>query len=399
MDSSRLACTCMTGRLSFFLNPVPRFRGRRREGERPGRPPGGLLKIPIILLLFSISLFSCRSISPVSVDASGSLVREKTPTRIKLEDFSPDWRPFAPNETPGLYYTSARFSGKNLEIWAIKAELSNPSLKIVISKGAGNKVSSAFVSSFVRDEGLLAGINTVPFDPVSAKEGEERSCIGIVVSDGVLVSAPVNQYDALIFYKSEVFDDVARPNLRFNPRFSKAAIVPQKEILSFDNIENAVGGFRIILDEGEINRRLLSGAGAGTDLSTAAAVGTGTGTIAAAGTSTSAAVSSGIGGRDPRHPRSAAGLSMDGNTLYLLVIDGRRPGSAGATEAETGFILKRLGAWTGLNFDGGGSSALALRFPDGLVRTVNTPIHGGIPGRERAVAACLGIGILFDIFE
>jgi len=127
-----------------------------------------------------------------------------------------------------------------------------------------------------------------------------------------------------------------------------------------DSVENAVGGFRIILREGGLPERLLSGNNASQS-------------------------------EAPRHPRSAAGLSADGSILYLLVIDGRRPGSAGATEAETGFVLKNLGAAWGLNFDGGGSTALALRFPDGRVRTANTPVHGGIPGRERAVAACLGI--------
>jgi exopolysaccharide biosynthesis protein len=76
------------------------------------------------------------------------------------------------------------------------------------------------------------------------------------------------------------------------------------------------------------------------------------------------------------------------------VIDGRRSGSAGATEAELGVILRRLGAVEGINFDGGGSTALALRYPDGRVRAVNTPVHGGIPGQERGVAACLGIRVL-----
>ncbi|MDR2952100.1 MAG: phosphodiester glycosidase family protein, partial [Treponema sp.] len=73
------------------------------------------------------------------------------------------------------------------------------------------------------------------------------------------------------------------------------------------------------------------------------------------------------------------------------VIDGRRAGSAGATEEETAFLLRVLGSWDGINLDGGGSSALALHSADGSVRVANTPIHSGIPGQERAVAGCLGI--------
>jgi exopolysaccharide biosynthesis protein len=74
-----------------------------------------------------------------------------------------------------------------------------------------------------------------------------------------------------------------------------------------------------------------------------------------------------------------------------VVIDGRRAGSVGATEAETALLLRALGAADGINFDGGGSTALALRYPDGKIRTVNTPVHGGVVGSERAVAGCLGI--------
>ena len=266
--------------------------------------------------------------------------REKAPPPVAFEDFSPVWQPFSTGEIEGLFYTSARLLNPKLELWAIKADLSRPSLRIVVSDGR----LSAKVSSFVRDRGLLAGINTVPFDPASAKEGEERKNVGIVVSGGAVISRPVNNYDALVFYKAQSGGTAQR-----------AAIIPQGEIGNLELVENAVGGFRIILDEGELAERLLSG-------------------------------------NAPRHPRSAAGLSKDGQTLYLLAVDGRRPGSIGATEAETALILKKLGAEQGLNFDGGGSTAMALRFPDGRTKTVNTPVHSGIPGRERAVAACLGLG-------
>jgi hypothetical protein len=260
--------------------------------------------------------------------------REAAPDRVRFEDFSPFWQPFAPEFCPGLFFASAGILEPKLEFWALRADLTEPSLKIVVN----HETLSTRVSSFVRDYACLAGINTVPFYPVSAKEGEERTSAGIVVSAGVPIALPVPGYDALVFYKD-----------------GRTLIIAQDEIGDLDTVETAVGGFRIILWEGELPPRLLSD------------------TLA------------------PRHPRSAAGLCAGGKTLYLLVIDGRRPGSRGATEAEIGLILRKLGAASGLNFDGGGSSALALRFPDDRVRTVNTPIHGGIPGRERAVAACLGL--------
>jgi exopolysaccharide biosynthesis protein len=198
------------------------------------------------------------------------------------------------------------------------------------------------VSSFVRDNGLVAGINALPFEPSSAKEGEPRTNVGIVVADGVLIAPPNPRYYALVWYAE-----------------SGPFIVPQTDIDDTAVIQNAVGGFHQILKEGELTLRAQSS--------------------------------------KPRYARSAVGLSGDraggAEFLYLLAIDGSRSGSVGATEAETAIILRALGARDGLNLDGGGSSALALRGADGAVRLVNTPVHGGVIGQERAVAGCLGIGL------
>jgi exopolysaccharide biosynthesis protein len=143
----------------------------------------------------------------------------------------------------------------------------------------------------------------------------------------------------------------------------RAAIAAQSEIKDHDSgsIVNAVGGFYRILEHGELAPRVQN-------------------------------MSDSAGAKRPRHPRSAAGISSDGRFLYLLVIDGRQIKSVGGTEAETALILRALGAYDAINFDGGGSSAMALRYPDNTVRVVNTPIQDQIPGRERAVAGCLGIG-------
>jgi exopolysaccharide biosynthesis protein len=218
---------------------------------------------------------------------------------------------------------------------------------MVVRDGApvqpNGKTLSSKVSSFVRNNDLLAGINALPFYPVSDKEGEDRTNVGIVISDGVILSPPNSKYDALVFYEG-----------------GGAAVVPQAILSDTDRrITEAVGGFYQVLQDGNVSKRTEN--------------------------------------KKERHPRSAAGISEDGKFLYLIVIDGRRYGSIGATEAETGFILKRLGAYSGINFDGGGSSSLAVRRSNGLVETANTPVHGGIQGRERAVAGCLGVGA--RIFE
>ena len=280
-----------------------------------------------LVIVVSFLFFSCRSLavapSPETVAAW--------------------WEPFA--EDSGLAYYAGKVSRPRLEFNALRIDLSHPELRILTAGGgpAGRTADGQFlsvkVSAFVRANNLTAGINALPFDPVSGKEGEPRTNIGIVVSDGVMVSPPYAQYDALVFFTD-----------------GSVSIRSQSELQSAEEIDNAVGGFHRILEGGELVSRVLDA--------------------------------------KVRHPRSAAGISPDGRYLYLLVIDGRRPGSVGTTEAETALLLRSLGAAEGINFDGGGSTALALRYPDGKVRVVNTPIHGNIPGRERAVAGCLGVGVI-----
>ncbi len=61
--------------------------------------------------------------------------------------------------------------------------------------------------------------------------------------------------------------------------------------------------------------------------------------------------------RDPRHPRSAIGLTADGRVLWLA-IDGRTAQATGMTLAETTKVLQALGCTDALNLDGGGSTTL-----------------------------------------
>ena len=291
--------------------------------------------IPNISFLFSVIIFlSCTSLSPVD----GSIEsRAPSPQTVQVR-----WQPFGAaageDTSGGVDYFAGKIARPRLEFHALRIDLSDPNILITASGRHGETFLSTKVSTFVRENGLLAGINALPFDPVSATEGEPRTNVGIIISEGTMISAPHRNFDALVFYAD-----------------GAAAIISQAEIHSAENITTAVGGFRRILRNNEPDVRTVA--------------------------------------LKARHPRSAAGISADGKYLYLLVIDGRRYGSIGSTEAETALVLRSLGAGEGINFDGGGSSTLALRYPDGKIRTVNTPDHGGIPGRERAVAGCLGVGI------
>ena len=92
------------------------------------------------------------------------------------------------------------------------------------------------------------------------------------------------------------------------------------------------------------------------------------------------------------YARTAAGVSRDGSVVYLLVIDGRQPGfSEGATTADLARILADLGAWEGINLDGGGTTTLVSEGADGKPELRNRPVHAGVPGLERVSASHLGL--------
>lgn len=72
-----------------------------------------------------------------------------------------------------------------------------------------------------------------------------------------------------------------------------------------------------------------------------------------------------------RAPRSAIGLTRDGQYM-LVAIDGRRAGySVGATLHELAATMKELGAVDALNLDGGGSTTMWMRG-----RVINRPTDG-----------------------
>src|SRR5262249_8009500 len=69
------------------------------------------------------------------------------------------------------------------------------------------------------------------------------------------------------------------------------------------------------------------------------------------------------------------GFKDGGKTMFLLITDGRQPATAlGTSLTQTAQMLKDLGADTGLNLDGGGSTTLIARPLGTTTATVrNTP--------------------------
>jgi hypothetical protein len=90
-----------------------------------------------------------------------------------------------------------------------------------------------------------------------------------------------------------------------------------------------------------------------------------------------------------RHPRTAIGLTRDGD-LLILAVDGRQAGlSGGASLAELAALMQARGCVEAINLDGGGSTSLSVggvvvnRPSDGAVRPISNALLLMPSGPER----------------
>ncbi len=78
------------------------------------------------------------------------------------------------------------------------------------------------------------------------------------------------------------------------------------------------------------------------------------------------------------HPRTGIGFSQNKDTVIFCVVDGRSV-SLGANTKQLAILMKSAGAYTAVNMDGGGSSAM-------YVAEYSGPVNKTSDGNERAVA-------------
>lgn len=77
------------------------------------------------------------------------------------------------------------------------------------------------------------------------------------------------------------------------------------------------------------------------------------------------------------HPRTAIGLSEDGETLYLITVDGRQKSSIGMTQTELAEFLIEKNIYQAINLDGGGSTTMvANKLGDTSLSIINSPSSG-----------------------
>lgn len=228
-----------------------------------------------------------------------------------------------------------RSEPRPIALFVVRVDLQAPGVEFLVTPSNGDEpgdTGGQKATTFLAEHGCQLAINASPFSPVGEIEGESRDVLGLSVSRGDVYSRSHGGNGALLITEDNRAT-IARPPF------------------DTEGVHNAVGGFGLLLEDGVI-----------------------------------------VAGGEERHPRTAVGVSEDGRYLYLLIIDGRQPGySVGTTTGETAAILKELGAFQGLNLDGGGSTILVVEDGDGGARILNRPIHNRVPGTERVNGNHLGI--------
>lgn len=239
------------------------------------------------------------------------------------------------------YETNVHYAGetgtRRLAINAMRIDLRDPTITFMTTPSNGataGDTNSQTTGDFLQQNHLQVAVNANFFSPCCSNSSQPTDLLGLAINQGQVVSGadfnsipPGGTADSLV---------ITRDN-----HATITHVTPSTDISSF---YTAVSAGPVLVNAGQINVSQVP-----VDSWAAA------------------------------NPRTVVGLSADGSFMYLVTIDGRQPGvSDGATLYETADWLLTLGAFQGLNLDGGGSTAMVMADANGTAQYLNKP-SGGAP--------------------
>lgn len=189
---------------------------------------------------------------------------------------------------------------------AVKIELDSPNLELVCFPDTSTKINSkGFFNGkktldFAKHYNCVVAINASPFNGRLIK----KKIVGAHSAKGNILAAPNNRYAALAFSKD-----------------LRAQVLETQTEDCFEQFDFVFGGFFVVLKNNEV-------------LNSFAQI---------------------------YDSRTGAGISQDGKTLYLIVVEGEYPKhSKGLTYPNCAEIFKAMGCSDALELDGGGSTQLCI---------------------------------------
>ena len=234
--------------------------------------------------------------------------------RIESDSINFDSADFIPREftwqaaAPAIDYFYFENPDIPLVYHVVKVDLANPLLEIVCYPNSSTKITKEgsfagmTTAAFAKKYDCALAINASPFQGRLLK----KKIVGIHLTDGKLISQANPKYSAIAFTKEDG---------------CRAQIIQNQSDQLPAGTSFAFGGFFTVLKDGQV---LYSFA-------------------------------------DIYDTRSGVGLSQDGKTLYLLVIEAEHHSrSIGLTYPKCGEIFKALGCSDALELDGGSSTNLCI---------------------------------------
>ncbi|MGE0784907.1 MAG: phosphodiester glycosidase family protein [Sandaracinaceae bacterium] len=216
---------------------------------------------------------------------------------------------------PGVRYLRRTYETPQVEVFAAVIDLSRAHL---VATAEDERWSS--VSEFAERHGAAVAIN-------GGFWGTWQRPSGITAGGGAL-------WDS-----SEIDPDFGHFAVRRDGTAAVRAPGEGEDERSLRNVTDALSGRPILLERGEIATEVLDG----------------------------------FATSNLRQPRTAVGVSRDGRTAVLVVVDGRQDQSVGFTLYQLARTLRELGAYRAINLDGGGSSTMYVREAGGIV---SSPARG-----------------------
>lgn len=362
-------------------------------------------------LLLALSIFAC---APISADTIYENTSSYTVTRGVTHS-----------------YTERLTSSGWQKINLLTVDLSDENVDVITmydQRGISYKTS---VSTMAKQQEAAAGINADFFDTTTP--AGRTSPLGLTANDGQILSSPAHDAALAVLYKTEgkMFADyfqmaayAVAPNdefyqiLHINKYHSTGWMVMYTSDWGASTPGTQDGSYELVVSDGIVTDKrtyqdpapipedgyvLRVHPSATTFLSdnfeigsTCAvtmqllpndtqmdiAVGGGTLLVKDGQTAPFTNVISGS------HPRTAAGVSADGQTLYMVTVEGRETNTPGMTQTELASLMLSIGAHTAINFDGGGSTEMVAKNNiSNELEIKNTPSDGA----ERAVSTGLGV--------